>query len=400
MLMAFQSVIMLIVLTHVVGLIDAGIFTIAYANANLLLTIGKYGMRNFQVSDSLREYSFGEYKTSRIITSLMMMLIAMSLILYLTVHNGYSPEKTMTLIIMCVFKLVDAVEDVYHGLYQQCGRLDVAGKCLTLRMVITIIVFCVCLTLLHDLLAALTIATIITAFLAFVLITTTYGAFTEYTIDRGWKLKKIMKLLLACFPLFIGMFMSLYIGNAPKYAIDYLLDDQMQACYGFISMPVFIVSLLGGFIFNPMIADISERWNAGDTLVFKKKILRQLMYIMIILAVCLLGGYFFGLPVLSFIYNTDLDPYLTELLILLASGGFVAVSVLFVIAVTIIRYQTAVAVIYAFISALAFILSPIFVARYSLMGAAVLYFILTGIQCLLFALLLWLGVRRHKIVRT
>lgn len=47
MLTAFQSVILLMILTRTVGLINAGIFTIAYANANLFLNIGKYGMRNF-----------------------------------------------------------------------------------------------------------------------------------------------------------------------------------------------------------------------------------------------------------------------------------------------------------------------------------------------------------------
>ena len=47
--MAFQSVIMLMILTRTVGLVEAGIFTIANANANLFLTVGKYGMRYFQV---------------------------------------------------------------------------------------------------------------------------------------------------------------------------------------------------------------------------------------------------------------------------------------------------------------------------------------------------------------
>ena len=51
MLTAFQSVIMLAILTRVLSLYDAGVFTIAYASANLFLNIGKYGMRNYQVSD-------------------------------------------------------------------------------------------------------------------------------------------------------------------------------------------------------------------------------------------------------------------------------------------------------------------------------------------------------------
>ncbi len=51
LLMAFQSVFMLMILRRTVGLEEAGRFTIANANVNLFLTIGKYGMCNFQVFD-------------------------------------------------------------------------------------------------------------------------------------------------------------------------------------------------------------------------------------------------------------------------------------------------------------------------------------------------------------
>ena len=66
--MAFQSVIMLMIITRTLNLYEAGVFTLANASANLFLNIGKYGMRNFQVSDVKREYNFREYYISRILT--------------------------------------------------------------------------------------------------------------------------------------------------------------------------------------------------------------------------------------------------------------------------------------------------------------------------------------------
>ena len=42
MIMAFQSVIMLIIITRILSLYEAGVFTLAYASANLFLNIGKY----------------------------------------------------------------------------------------------------------------------------------------------------------------------------------------------------------------------------------------------------------------------------------------------------------------------------------------------------------------------
>ena len=93
MIMAFQSVILLMILTRTVGLIESGIFTIAYANANLFLTIGKYGMRNFQVSDIKGEFSFREYKTSRIITVCTMIILSLGYVLASAIVNEYSFEK-------------------------------------------------------------------------------------------------------------------------------------------------------------------------------------------------------------------------------------------------------------------------------------------------------------------
>ena len=48
------------------GISDAGILTIAFAIANLLVNIGKFGMRGFQVTDVRNQYCFNTYLSSRI----------------------------------------------------------------------------------------------------------------------------------------------------------------------------------------------------------------------------------------------------------------------------------------------------------------------------------------------
>ena len=123
LLMAFQSVIMLMIITRTLNLYEAGVFTLAYASANLFLNIGKYGMRNFQVSDVKREFSFKEYNCSRVITSLLMLVVSIIYVIVASNQNHYSSDKTWVIIWMCLFKIVDSIEDVYLGLYQQnCHR--------------------------------------------------------------------------------------------------------------------------------------------------------------------------------------------------------------------------------------------------------------------------------------
>ena len=198
MLMAFQSVIMLMIITRTLNLYEAGVFTLAYASANLFLNIGKYGMRNFQVSDVKRQFNFKEYNTSRIITTLLMLIVSLVYVVIAKSKNDYNMNKTWIIIWMCLFKIVDSIEDTYLGYYQQENRLDVAGKILTLRMILTILVFGLGLIFLRDQLISLMIATIFTTLLLIMFVTLTYPAFRkEESVHKG----KVWELLRVCFPL-------------------------------------------------------------------------------------------------------------------------------------------------------------------------------------------------------
>lgn len=393
MLNAFQSVIMLMILTRTGSLLEAGIYTIAYANANLFLMIGKYGMRNFQVSDVEEQFTFTEYRYSRYITSFLMLIASVAYTIYSSQTNAYTSDKSLCIIWMCLFKLIDSLEDVYHGRYQQKGRLDISGKCMTLRMIITIIIFALSVIILHSLLPALIISTVSTAiiFIFFTTLTCTDFKCPDCIINK----KNIFLILKVCLPLFLGNFLSFYIGNAPKYAIDSILNDELQACYGFIAMPVFVIGLLNNFIFNPIVAKMSFMWNEKNIKSFKKLLLIQMTIIFAITAICEIGAYLIGIPVLSIMYNTDLTPYKTELLILLMGGGFLALSGLFVTIITIMRLQKMLLWGYGVVSILAYIASPIMIERYNISGATILYLFLMIILCIIFIVPLLYGIKKE-----
>lgn len=394
MLMAFQSVIMLMILTRTLGLLEAGIFTIAYANANLFLTIGKYGMRYFQVSDVKNQFHFSDYRMSRVITSAAMMIVSVVYVIYAASSNGYSKGKTMVILWMCLFKLVDVAEDVFHGLFQRKNRLDVASRLMTVRLAVTTLVFGLGLILLKNLLTSLIVTTIITAILFVIFTSMTYRHFNVEKAAIDWS--NVFLLLKLCFPLFAGSFLSFYIGNAPKYAIDSMLTDELQACYGFIAMPVFVIGLLNNFIFNPMLYHMSVLWSEKRVKEFVKKTLIQSAIIGGITLICIAGAYVLGIPVLSWLYNTDLSGYRPQLLILLLGGGFLGLSGLLSAVITIIRYQKSLMWGYAVVGVLAYAFSNVIVERYKMMGASVLYMVLMGILCLIFGGLFIYGVVKRK----
>ena len=70
---AAQSILMLSLITRICGLQDAGIFSIAYSISILMLTISRYGMRDYQVTDLKEKYDFNVYFSSRVVTTIGMM---------------------------------------------------------------------------------------------------------------------------------------------------------------------------------------------------------------------------------------------------------------------------------------------------------------------------------------
>lgn len=397
MLMAFQSVIMLMILTRTVGLAEAGIFTIANANANLFVTIGKYGMRYFQVSDVKNQFLFVDYRMARIITSIIMLIVSGVFVIYSMTRNGYTLRKSLIIFLMCLFKVVDVIEDVYHGLYQKENRLDIASKAMSLRLIVTIIVFGASVIISKNLLLSLIVSTILTGILFIILTGLTYGEF--HVAKEKLQKENVVLLLKICFPLFAGTFLSFYIGNVPKYAIDSVLNDELQACYGFISMPVFVIGLLNGFIFNPMLYNMSILWNEEKRKRFVIKTLLQIGIILVITAICLIGAYLIGIPILSALYNTDLSSYRSELLILLLGGGFLGISGLLNTVITIIRFQDSLMWGYTVVAALALLFSRQIVEKYEMIGASILYTVLMGILCVVFLIFFLIGIYKCKLCR-
>lgn len=380
-----QSVFMLVILTKMTTLDEAGIFSIAQSISTLFLTVGKYGMRNYQVSDNSLKFSFSEYRSSRYITTCIMLAVSFGYILFIQTVNSYTLQKSIIIILMCILKAIDSLEDIYYGFYQQQNRLDIAGKCLTIRIMVTLFTFILFILVSKQLIISLLFTLIISTITCKFLIQWTIGYF-HYINPQRKDISNVFHLLLFCFPLFLGSFLTFYIINAPKFAIDKVLNDELQACYGFISLPLFAIGLLNNFIFNPIITKISYFWKNRQIKQFITKLLKQSFIILFIIVICELLAFLFGIPVLSFIFSTDLTPYQTELLILLLGGGFLALSGVLSVSVTVMRLQYFLSIGYIAAAVIAYFLSPVFVAKFGILGASLLYASLQILQCIFFSI--------------
>ena len=396
MLSAAQCPVILIVLNRTNGTNDAGVFSIAFAVASLMLYVGLYGLRRFQASDVLEKYSFRQYHGMRFITCTAMILASIAYCIYGMIFNDYSMEKFLVVFIVCLLKVIQAYSDVVHGRMQQKGRLDIATKCSSVRYVAEMAAYCVVLVLTKDLLLASFVCLGVSIL---VLWLTTMNAGRDYCQYRPeFSREKIRLLSLEGFPLFASLFLNMYIGNAPKYAIDAYLTDDVQAIYNFIFMPAFMVGLLANFIFNPILTSYAELWQSGSVGKLRKLaglIKRQCLVVLGITFAGLAVAYTVGIPLLGFIFSEDLGPYRMELCVVMAGGGMLAYSTFFSTVVTIIRRQKEMFVCYGVCAVAARVLSGFLVVHDGIMGAVSLYGLIMTLLSVMLCVIMVRGIKRE-----
>lgn len=370
---AGQSVFLLIVITRVCGLEAAGIFSIAFATGNLFLYLGNYGVRNYQVSDLSEKYSFHDYLRHRLCTVLLMLAAAAVYTAWSAKTGNYSHYKTACVLAMCACKAVDCLEEVFEGRYQQKGRLDRSGKLVTFRLLVSIGGMIAVLLVTRDLLTAVWWGVFL-AVAASALIIWRYRETAAFE-RTAFSFSGIAGLMRECFPVCAANFLSFYLINEPKYAIDAAMDETAQACYNFIAMPVFVIQLLNMFLYQPMLIRMTASWENGRRKEFLGYFGRICGALALISAPILLAAWILGIPVLSWLYATDLSALRTELLLIMTGGIFLAFNGFYCAVLTIMRKQKEIPLTYLAGVVLSLAATPAMVRENGIIGA-VLSFVL------------------------
>lgn len=387
---AMQSVLVLFFVVRLCGEEEGGIISIAFSIAYLMVIIGNYGVRNYQITDVKSKFSFMDYLVHRVVTCIIMMICSY---FYIQVQ-GYSKEKSRIIFLLCVLKMLEAIEDVFYGAYQRNNRLDIASKIGTMRYLFCMAGFIFVLFTTNNLLYAM-----IGMIFCFVI---SFSFFIYYTFPIIQIKKKIFNwknckdIFIVCFPLFLCNFLNIYIINSSKYSIDKYLTDTIQSYFNMISMPLFVISLLSSCIYQPYLVQLSELWDENNKKQVVQFIFKQVWLIIGICSAVVFLGTILGIPVLTIFYGTDLKPYHTEFLILLCGGGMSAMVGFLNSIITVIREQKSMVWIYSIVFTLAAIIADNFVQQWGIFGATISYVCLLFIQAVIMLFFVLFKLKENK----
>ena len=369
------SVITLMLVTRMLNSGETDIFSLAWSISQMMATIATFQIRTYQATDVKEYFKFSQYLLFRVLCIIIMIVSSIGYILI----KQFDLYKAFVVLIICLFRAVDALADVYEGYFQQKERLDLAGKAVTYRIVIAIALFAISLLLFKNLLIS-----------SFVLLLSYISSFCIFNIryllkvkcfrlEKEWgrNYKWIWKLVREGAPIFINAFLMTSITNAPRMKIDSAISngqlvDGMQTVFNILFMPASVLTL-AYIVFRPLLTKMAIAWTEGRKKEFLK-IIGMIFLCLVIMAIFLLGGSaLLGIPFLSILYGLNLDKYKMELLVIILGGCFCTFSYVLDNALIVIRKQYLLVCSYVVSWVYVQFTVSALVDEWNLMGAALAY---------------------------
>ena len=344
------SFLLMIYVTRILGVDEAGVFSISYSVGQLMLSIGWFGTRQFQVSDINEEFKFSDYLSLKLFTSIIMMVGCIIYAFFL----HFNTYKMIVTFLYCLFLICDVFADLFSARFQQVDKLFLSGMSYIIRILGYNLVILVSLLIFKNLILSIVLAMI-------------YSALELTFFD--------FQLIKNCFPLFISSFLTTFIVNVPKNAIELNFDSSVQTYYNIIFMPSYIINLFCMFIFVPLYTSIANTWLNSTKDKFINTVVKLMAFDVLLSFVVFVGCYFLGISLLELVYGVDLQSVKSSFLILIIAGCFTSMNSILSYIFTVVRRQRFMIYIYVVAMVLAQISVKTLTLNYGIFGASLDYLI-------------------------
>lgn len=369
-----------IVVTQLVGVEQAGMFSMAFVVGMLLMIVANYGVRTYQISDIDEVHSFSDYQVNRFATCFVMLLVG---VLYCLVR-GYSVDMFVISLGVYFYKMIDGLADVYEGRLQQMGKLYLAGMSQAFRSVVVLIVFSACLFVTRDLMMSCIMMAI--AAVASLVVFTLPLALMETPRSHPVSPSCVKALFRQCFPLFIALFLYALIDNMPKFVMEGVLSYDNQLYFNALYFPAQGILLTMGLIYKPQLVGMANLWADPEKHKrFDIMVVAVLAVVVALTLVMVLIMGWIGIPLMSFLYGIDFEQFRGLCFIMLAAGGVTAGIDFLYQVITVLRQQKSVMRLYLITFGFSLFIPVLMVSFTGLPGIVIGYLIVMSI---LFVLLI------------
>lgn len=367
---------------------NSGLLTLAMSVTNIFYAIATFNLRAYQVSDVKGKYKDYVYLQVRTVTCLAAFLCCL---VYSAVF--YRDVRFIGITLYMVFRVIEGYIDILQGFAQRAMRMDLAGKSMAFRGVLSLMAFAAILAATDSFNLAV-IGMIGSALFVMVFFDVRYSIMLA-NIRGKVEFSTIKTILVECLPMGIANALSTSIISIPRNILDMLEGQEALGIYGALAVPTVIIQVAATYVFNPMLPVYAVHYNKKEKASFYRLFYKTVALIVLLSAVALGGAYLLQDFLLPFLLGDDIIPYIGLFIpMLICTIANAVVWFLTSILVVIRDFKT-----YLYVSLLAAVLSLLtgyfFIKKYSMAGVNYTLYFVMAVQILAFCIILFRRLRKH-----
>ena len=282
---------------------DAGNLSLAISITNIFYNIACFNMRPYLVSDNTNEYSVEDYTTFRLITIIFSMIACF---IY-SICFKYSLTQLICILLYMIYKIGEAIVDLFHAFEQRKSRMDIGGFSLLIRGVLSVIFFIVGMKMFKNVNYSILMMVIIT--FVFIVLYDFKNVKKFEILKINFSSPKLKELFLKFLPLAIGTFLSTLSTSLPRQVLEKIYGSKILGIYATIATPAVIVQVAASYVFNPLLVIFADYRKENNYKGFKKILLNSLLIVFVISCVCYVGSVILAKPVLTVLYGSRISKY-------------------------------------------------------------------------------------------
>lgn len=379
---SFLSLFLLMIVTRKNGVDSSGLFSQLFSFSLILQIVSNYGTRIYQVTDVKEQYSFNQYLSSKILTSVISLII---MCIYILINN-YDSAFFIVGVNLMLLRIIETFSDVFYAQFQKEDRLDYVGLSLTIKSISYLAVFVIADVVTGNLIISTCLA-LFSAFMVFLFFDLTIiKKFNKIRFDFNFNIYNTSKYI------FLYNFVTLFILNLPRFLTSNISLTEL-GYLGILMMIPTVISLLCQFILQPKIITITNLYHQQN----KKKLKKEIRIVIIILSIsCIFSSLLaitIGDKVLSLLYAIPFEKYKMTFVILILAGTFNSFSAVFSNVLVIARKMAIQLVLYLLVLLVGTIIIQLLSVKYGMNGIFIGFCFLMLFQFILFYFMYLLTLR-------
>lgn len=298
-----QWIITLLVVRLASDYSGAGYLNLAITITSIFGSLATFNLRTYIISDHDAVHNAMQYVGFRVISCSASFAFCCIYALFF----DYDVYQYTCIVLYMVFRVMEAATDCFYAFQQRELRMDIGGKSMIMRGVLSVVAFGTVFFIFQDTMLGIIGMLVVSGVVIVFFDIPQARRFTS--IKPKFSLDMMKRLFIDGGLITLTSLLSDWVVTYVRQMVDMILGTSAIGIYATVAAPVVIIQVGISYIFNPLLPALNERYAASNKKGYFQYVFRVFACVAVIAVLGVVLSIALGEPVLEFLYGQGIADY-------------------------------------------------------------------------------------------